>query len=330
LSSLSSDFRLQPSAFLRCAVFLCALLCPLLFGTRFALCQESPAADRSFRVVIVVSANIRPYIEALDGIRSELDRILRADAEVIMLDRYDEKAGFDLADRLIREKPTDLIAAIGPEAAAFVWRLFPGPSPTRMYSLILNPEKTVGAQDMDAGIPLNIPPGVLIQMIHQGLPALRRIGIFYDPAHNREFFDTAAAAALELGVELVPMAVSERKDIPFLLQECFDSLDGVWLIPDRTVISESIAQYIIKESVLQKMPVIGYNQFFYDSGAALAFVFDYAELGRQTAGLIAEALNKNKSVAQIPVFKVWLNETVLKKLEMKMPENLQAPVMAGP
>jgi ABC-type uncharacterized transport system substrate-binding protein len=62
----------------------------------------------------------------------------------------------------------------------------------------------------------------------------------------------------------------------------------------------------------------------------MAFVFDYAELGRQTAGLIIDALNKKKFGAQTPVFKVWLNESVLQKLEMKMPENLQAPVVAGP
>jgi len=297
---------------------------------RHASCQESKAVDRPFRVVLVVSANIRPYVEALDGIRSELDRSIQAEVEVIMLDRYDEKAGFDLADRLIREKPTDLVAAIGPEAAAFVWKTFPNISLPRIYSLILNPEKVIGVRGIDAGISLNIPPNIQLHMIHQGLPSLRRIGIFYDPANNRDFYNKAASASLEMGVELVPLMVTERKDIPFLLQECFDSLDGVWLIPDRTVISESIAQHIIKQCVLQKIPVIGYNQFFYDSGAAMAFVFDYADLGRQTAGLIISALNKQKSGARTPVFKVWLNEAVLKTLEIEIPASIQPPVMVGP
>ncbi|MDA8404592.1 MAG: ABC transporter substrate binding protein [Desulfobacteraceae bacterium] len=327
---LPSAFNLQPSAFLRRVGFLCALLGFFLCGVSSAFCQEAAPAGQPFRVVLVVSASIRPYIEALDGIRGELDRAIQANVEVVMLDRYDEKSGLDMADRLIREKPTDLVAAIGPEAAALVWRSFPGDSPPRIYSLILNPEKVIGVRDRDAGISLNIPPKVQLQMIHQGLPSLRRIGIFYDPANNRDFYDKAAAAALEMAVELVPMVVAERKDIPFLLQECVDSLDGVWLIPDRTVISESIAQYIIKQSVLRKMPVIGYNQFFYDSGAALAFVFDYAELGRQTAGLIIDALNKKKFGARTPVFKVWLNEAVLKKLEIKIPARIQPPVMVGP
>jgi len=310
--------------------FLCAALGMVFCAAFPAPCQESAIADRSFRVVIVVSADIRPYIEALDGLRSELDQTIEAEVAVIMLDRYDEKAGFDLADRLIREKQTDLIASIGPEAAAFVWKTFPSISIPRIYSLILNPEKVIGVRDIDAGISLNIPPDIQLHMIHRGLPSIRRIGIFFDPAHNRDFFDEAAIAAQELGVELVPLAVTARKDIPFLLQECFDSLDGVWLIPDRTVISESIAQHIIKQCVLQKIPVIGYNQFFYDSGAALAFVFDYADLGRQTAGLIISALNKQKSGGRTPVFKVWLNESVLINLAIGMPESIQLPVMVGP
>jgi putative tryptophan/tyrosine transport system substrate-binding protein len=313
-----------------CAVFLCVVFYMVFCVTFSASCQESATINRPFRVVLVVSANIRPYIEALDGIRSELDQSIQAEVDVIMLDRYDEKAGADLADRLISEKQTDLIAAIGPEAAAFVWKAFPNISLPRIYSLILNPEKVIGVREIDAGISLNIPPKTQLHMIHQGLPSLRRIGIFFDPAHNRDFYDKAASAALELGVELVPLAVTARKDIPFLLQECFDSLDGVWLIPDRTVISESIAQYIIKQSVLQKMPVVGYNQFFYDSGAAMAFVFDYADLGRQTADLIISALNKQKPGERAPIFKVWLNESVLKKLEIDIPANIQLPVMVGP
>lgn len=39
-------------------------------------------------------------------------------------------------------------------------------------------------------------------------------------------------------------------------------MDALWLIPDRTVISESIVKYVIKEAFLRKVPVIGYNRFF--------------------------------------------------------------------
>lgn len=308
------------------SVFLC-----LVFNNPcFSLAQETAESARPFRVVLVVSAHIRPYIEALDGLRGELDRVISAEVEVVTLDRFDETAGMDLARRMVLEKPTDLVAAIGPEAASLVWGAFSDSPFPRIYSLILNPENVVGPKDVAAGISLNISPAVQLQMIRQALPSLHRIGIFYDPAHNRAFYEAASTAAADLSLELVPMVVSERKDIPFLLQQCFDALDGIWLIPDRTVISESIARYIIKQSVLEKIPVIGYNQFFYDSGAALAFVFDYAALGRQTAGRIVEALKKRKTGAHSPVFEVWLNPAVLDKAGIAIPTDIRPPVKVGP
>jgi putative ABC transport system substrate-binding protein len=134
----------------------------------------------------------------------------------------------------------------------------------------------------------------------------------------------------EINVDLVPMIVSSRKDIPFLLEECWDSIDCVWLIPDRTVISESIAQYIIKQAVLKKVPVVGYNQFFYDSGAAMAFVFDYKDLGRQSAELLSDMLRQKAVESRVPVFNVWLNKKVLEKLNITPPQPIQPPLMVGP
>jgi len=152
----------------------------------------------------------------------------------------------------------------------------------------------------------------------------------YDPAYNSDFFDAASAAALEQDVEIVPMTASSKKDIPFLLEQCWDSVDCIWLIPDRTVISESIAQYIIKQAILHKVPVIGYNQFFYDSGAAMAFVFDYKELGRQAARLIADVLQQKAAGLRHPVFTVRLNETVLKKLGLAVVPPVTSPSMVSP
>ena len=246
-------------------------------------CRAEESGPDSYQIIIFVSKNIRPYIQAVDGLRANLGDSIDADVEIIMLDRYAEKARADLADRFYGNTDVDLVAAIGPEATAFVWENFEGEAFSKIYSIILNPEKVIATIETASGISLNISPADQLNAIRKGLSSVRRIGIFYDPVYNNDFYKKAAGAAFEIDVELVPMKVSSRKDIPFLLEECWDSIDCVWLIPDRTVISESIAQHIIKQAVLKKVPVVGYNQFFYDSGAAMAFVFDYKDLGRQSA-----------------------------------------------
>ena len=296
-----------------------------------ALCCGSEIGSPSFQITLVVSKNIRPYVEAVDGFRDRIETSVDAKVEVIMLDRYADKARIDLAEGISEENTTDLLVAIGPEAASFAWKEFNQSGLLKMYSIILNPEKVIGNLESVTGISLNIPPVEQLKMISKGFATVRRIGIFFDPANNSDFFAAASTAELEMDIDLVPLSVSSKKDIPFLLQECWDSIDVIWLIPDRTVISESITQYIIKQAVLNQIPVIGYNQFFYSSGAAMAFVFDYTDLGRQTAELAEKILRQSeKSVAWSPVFQVWLNETVLRKMKINIPVPLEFPLMVGP
>lgn len=263
--------------------------------------------------------------------RDRINAIMTANLEIVMMDRYTEKMRNELAEGILREEKTDLVVAIGPEAASFVWSRFDKRDFPKIYSVILNPEKVIPNIDAAIGIPLNIPPEDQLRLIHQGLSSVTRIGVFFDPAHNSDFFAAASAATSEIDVELVPLSIDSKKDIPFLLEECWDTIDCIWLIPDRTVISESIAQFIIKQAVLNKIPVVGFNQFFYDSGAAMAFVFDYGDLGRQTAELVKYVLtNGGESVAWRPVFNAWLNKPVLNKMGIGIPENIKSPVKVGP
>ena len=295
-----------------------------------AHCQGDDPEVESYQIVLFVSKNIRPYVEAVDGLRDKLDESIDADVEIIMLDRYDQKARADLSSRFAGDNDVDLVAAIGPEATDFVWETCQDTPFPKIYSIILNPEKVINTIETASGISLNIPPNEQLKVIRQGFPSVERIGIFFDPVYNLDFYEKASKAAFELDVDLVPLSVNSKKDIPFLLQECWDSIDCVWLIPDRTVISESITQYIIKQVVLKKVPVVGYNRFFYNSGAVMAFVFDYADLGRQSADLIMEVLQQKNPGVRAPVFKVWLNETVLEKLKIKIPEPITLPMMVGP
>lgn len=307
------------------------IMCMIVWGVLFsAQCHGADAGVESYQIVLFVSKNIRPYVEAVDGLHGQLDALIDADVEIIMLDRYSEKARADLTDRFIKDSDVDLVVAIGPEAADFVCVAFQAAAFPKIYSIILNPEKVINDIETVTGISLNIPPADQLNAIRQGLSSVQRVGIFYDPVYNSDFYAKAAEAAFEINVDLVPMIVSSKKDIPFLLEECWDSIDCVWLIPDRTVISESIAQHIIKQAVLKKVPVVGYNQFFYDSGAAMAFVFDYKNLGRQSAGQVADVLRQKAFESRVPVFNVWLNETVLEKLDIAIPDSIQSPLMVGP
>jgi putative ABC transport system substrate-binding protein len=224
----------------------------------------------------------------------------------------------------------DLFVAVGPEAVRFASEEAALEKTPWLYTMVLNPPKVSGRTETACGVPLDIPAKRQLEMVAQGLTAVKRLGLLYDPRYNSEFFTKAVTEASLLDLKIVPLKVSSKKDIPTVLKQQWENIDALWLIPDQTVISESIVQYIIKDAVFKKTPVIGYNRFFYESGAAVAFVFDYEELGRQTGRLAANVLLGKACEKESPAFHVWLNLRVIDKLGLSVPEKRSPPIEAGP
>jgi len=312
-----------------CLIFLSLLWGFLLLTPADAGEAENGASASPLDINLIISRNIRPYLEASEALRSALDSSLEADVHVYELFRYKGNARKSLANQLAEQGQKAFFISVGPEATVFLWQEAAPTDARKLYSVVLNPETLSPEVSPDCGVSLNIPPYLQLAAISRSLPDARRIGIFYDPQYNAEFFARAERAADLQGLRLVPLQVSAKKEIPDVFSAAIQDLDAIWLIPDRTVISESIAQYIIKQSILQGVPVVGYNQFFYNSGAAVAFVFDYAELGRQTARMAIERLQTGECRYHMPDFEVWINQSVFKKLEIPLPA-LDKPLMVGP
>jgi putative tryptophan/tyrosine transport system substrate-binding protein len=287
------------------------------------------AEIRTQKVAVLVSQNIRPYIEAVDGMSGVLAENAGAKVQVFSLDKFKGKTRDVLSQSLSGEK-FDLAIAVGPEAVRFASEEPALERTTWLYSMVLNPPKVFGQTEAACGVSLDIPAQRQIEMIAQGLTAVKRVGLLYDPRYNAEFFTKAAVEAASLDLKIIPLKVTSKKDIPVVLKQHWESIDALWLVPDQTVISESIVQYIIKDALFKKTPVIGYNRFFYESGAALAFVFDYEELGRQTGRLAASLLAGKTCERETPVFRGWLNLRVIDKLGIVPPEKRAPFIEVGP
>jgi len=299
--------------------------CLISFGLPPAYGNQSSTV----RVGIVVSKNIRPYLEAVQGLESGLSDNSDVKTQVFNLEKLDDKERVDLF-RGQGVKEFGLFVAVGPEAALAVWKGIGKEDASRIYFMVLNPEKVLGPKARGCGIPLNIPVQTQIEMIGRGLPSVRRLGLLYDPELNSAFFRTAAGAASFSDLTVVPLRVSSKKDISSVLKRQGKDMDALWLIPDRTVISESIVKYVIKEAFLSKLPVIGYNRFFYETGAALAFVFDYKELGQQCAQKALRILSGDACLDTPPLFHVWINEGVAEKLGLRPSDKYLPPIILGP
>jgi len=107
-------------------------------------------------------------------------------------------------------------------------------------------------------------------------------------------------------------------------------VDTIWLIPDQTVISETIIEFIMKTSLIHRTPVVGYNRFFYTSGASLSFVFNYYQLGRQSGKQAVRLLHGKSCTQQVPEFEIWLNQRVYRQLGLPLPQKLPPEFKAQP
>ncbi len=307
-----------------------SILLPLVCLVLLYTVTASGSETINPKVAVIVSQKIRPYVEAVEGLTSGLARAEKAKTEIIYLDKNRGRDRADLSERLFKDK-FDFFVAIGPGAAGYIWGSPEFEGKPRLYSMVLNPEKIFGPAETACGISLNIPVKIQLEMITRCLPSITRIGLIYDPAQNSEFFQKASLWDPFMDVNIMPLEVSSIKDIPIVMEKNWNDLDALWLIPDHTVTgSDSIVQYIIKEALLKKVPVIGYNRFFYESGAALAFVLDYKMQGRQSAEAVLGMLSGDSCREMPPLFETWVNGRVMLKLGHKLLEKYPHPAKIGP
>lgn len=272
--------------------------------------EGARADDKEPAVTIVVSEPIRPYLEAVDGFRETL----KANYRVVYL--KDGKLSPDLLQ--------SLWVAVGPQAMKEVWQQT-GIS-RKIYMMVLHPDQVVNSKIAPCGVPLDLSFSFQIQVLIQTFPKIRNVGVLFDPRYNRNFMDQAHQVAESLGITLIELGVGSQKEIPGVLRPVWSKLDILWLIPDRTIISEAIIRYLSKESLLHNVALMGYNRFFLESGAAMAFVIDYEELGKRAAQLAESFLREGFCWSMLPPAHLHLKERVLEHLGWEIPDPLPSLV----
>jgi len=304
---------------MRCfGIFICkGVLCLVLMictGLDFCFFQHPCLADGrkgNDRIAVVISKKIKPYIQVGDGIKAKFEDV-QLDVDIFILDPETKSIQDNILHQLTL-KNYELIAAIGPEAAVFIWGATSVQSP-KIYTAILDPENCAGLPGHARGIALKIPVEIQAREISQHFEDLGTIGVLFDPRFNQEFYDQAQAAALSHSFKIISIKVGSKKQIFQKLKAHIGEIDAIWMIPDQTVISEKIIQYVIKQGIYQGTGVIGYNSFFTLSGAIFSFEFDYTALGNQTALKIKTFLESGQWMADPPVFKTIVNQRIAKKL----------------
>ena len=275
--------------------------------------RSAQAGDKGqYCVGVVLSERIRPYHEALLSFEEVL-RQNRIEVKVFELREGRGTPPKDLQAALLTDRYL-VWAAIGPQATEVLWSAGKASEFKRIYGMVLNPHEII---ERGCGVPLNIPIPDQVETISRVLPRLKKVGVLFDPRYNGEFIRIARQEGAERGLQIVPVEVSDKAEIKPALERIWTRIDALWLIPDPTVISESLVRYVIKEGLANQTATIGYNRFFCHSGAAMSFVLDYAKIGQQMALLCLKVLRGGECVSLVPFYEVWLNARALEVLGLE-------------
>lgn len=172
-----------------------------------------------------------------------------------------------------------------------------------------------------------IPVTKQLEMIRSFLPNARKIGIIYNTSepNSATQIKMYEAAAGQYNFEIVTVGVASQADIPMAADSILSKVDCITNLTDNLVVSN--LQTVLGKANQKKIPVFGSEEEQVKNGCLASQGIDYIKLGIQT-GQIAARVLKGEDINNIPVetikeSKLVVNESVMQKFGLTLPENLK-------
>jgi putative ABC transport system substrate-binding protein len=266
-------------------------------------------------VAVLISREIEPYVQMVEGVE---DVLALQPVERFFLDDQGLPFSLSAAQKTLDGGDYSTIVAVGPEAMMYLKGKVE--NTPLAYGMVLNPwELFEQRRSLFCGVSLNLPIAGQLSAIRNYFPEVGKLGVFYDPQNNQDWFERAAVLAREVDLELVPLQVRKASSQLQIVGD-LDLPEAILFIPDKSIISKAIVQYVIREAYQRGKPVIGFNRFFYNSGAALSFIVDYERIGMQVGELVQSiAENGGCEFAIPPEFSARMNPDAWRVLALPDP-----------
>lgn len=120
-------------------------------------------------------------------------------------------------------------------------------------------------------------------------PSLRRIGVITG-RNNKYLSSEAESAAKRNGLELVHVeAVSERA-VVFAAQELYErKIQGIWLAPDSSILSQRAVMDLMSFSAKHSLQVLAFSSALLKEGALISTAPDFQEIARMAIDRLRKA-----------------------------------------
>ena len=294
----------------------------LLLAALPGMLPAAAAADRSARVLVLVSHDAEPYQKALGGFRDQMKALgINASLDVVRLQGDAGAAKVAFAARAAT--PPDVIVSLG--SLALQMPRGEGMSAPIVAAMVMN-EAELQAIPNATGVVLEFPAQVELEWIRRFMPERTNVAVIFNPDENRKRIDAAETAAGKAGVKLHAHVVAMPRDLPVELEAIGRAADILWGIPDRIAMTPQTAKPILLFSFRNRIPVAGLSASWVKAGALYALDRDYTDIGTQAADLVRRILDgaAAKSIAPVTPRKMIysINLKTARHMKLDLPPEL--------
>ncbi len=259
------------------------------------------------KAAVVLSSSSDLYNDALNGLKKTAR---------FKVDIYDMERDLVKGRQIMRKLTTqdvNLVVVIGTEAAIAAKTL--NADIPIVYTMVLAPINY--PKHRATGVIIKIGINKQLAMIAKMFPGKKRIGVIYNPKYSRQDIEQARKLVSKYKFKLFPIAVENQTEIPnALLKFTNESVDLLWMVIDKTVLTPLGVKCLIRHSLKENIPLIGLSKYHVKAGALAAFSGDFFDIGSQTAKIVQTSLKSGtKSRIETPrkiIF--WVNPKIQKQL----------------
>jgi putative ABC transport system substrate-binding protein len=244
---------------------------------------------------------------SITGVAQAIQASYSSKLEIYNLGGSREKES-GIAD-VILESPTPHVVAVGLQAALLARNRLP--SKQIVFCQVLNFEEFDLITPWMKGI--SAIPSLSRQFGTWKLldPSLRRIGIITG-RNSRYMIAEAEAAAKRHGLELVHEEAASERAVPFAAQSLYDKkIQGIWLAPDSSILSQRAVLELMSFSAKNKLQVLAFSPALLKEGALISTTPDFQEIARMIIERFKKGsdagLSKEQGIIPLETAKIIIN-----------------------
>lgn len=243
-----------------------------------AAAGAAAATGDAERVLVVVDRGVPAYREAADGLKRGMSEFAVAEETT--------PAGFGTA--AVQTGGVRLVVAVGADARAAVARAkSKAPVISTMISM-----SDLGGEPLTkpaGSVYLDLDFGQIAQEVGRLFPDKKRLGLIL--ASRKDGPNKAAASRLaQDGFQLTIAVSPNRAALVEAVRELKGKVDLVICLPETGLFDSRTIPLLLRVTLEDQLPVIGYSPSFVRAGAVAGVFPDYGDIGLQTAAMVKRAL----------------------------------------